>query len=134
MLARVAIVPDAVSTLESTKSSVPLPIGVGSPSLVSVTAPCCGFASALCSSARLLSGRLKLTCSGSIWVMVTSGVAVLLLPLLTVTRSPMATLTAPSLPEIGAVMVAKPSWTLSASIVALSASTVAAAAFAAATA
>ena len=53
MLARVAIVPDAVSTLESTKSSVPLPIGVGSPSLVSVTAPCCGLASALCSSAKI---------------------------------------------------------------------------------
>ena len=37
--------------------------------------------------------------------MVTSGVAVLLLPLLVVTRSPTATLTAPSLPEIGAVTV-----------------------------
>lgn len=64
--------------------------------------------------------------------MVTSGADVLLPLLVVVTRSPIATLTAPSLPEIGAVIVAKSSWTSSASIVALSASTVAAADFCAA--
>ena len=65
--------------------------------------------------------------------MVTSGVEPVL-PLPIVDEIAGVTFTAPSRPEIGAVMVAKPSWTWSSSIVAWSAATVPAAAFSAASA
>ena len=65
-VARAVMVPDAVSTVEFTKSSVPEPIGFASPSLVSVTVIEPGFASACCKRLRSASGRLKETRNGSI--------------------------------------------------------------------
>jgi len=84
----VAMVPEAVSTLESTKSSVPLPdrrrvavLGQRHPRF------CCGLASALCSSARLLSRQVEVDLQRiDLRDRHPAGVAVLELPLLTVTR------------------------------------------------
>ncbi len=96
------IVPEAMSTVESTKLSLPSVAVRAAFGTRAVTGTGFEAASAPCKIGNSLSGRAKETRRGFIWVMVRRPVPLLLA--LALTRLPGVTCTVPMRPSIGAVM------------------------------